>query len=171
MRRELKLDNLDDTVAECRRLLETGYLRNGNWSLAQICNHIRLTIEANMQGYPMWMTALGLPMRPLLRHFALPRLLAGNSIQGVRTASMFVPSANLDDAAELVELENCVREFQQSTRPLHAHPGFGRMSREEFNQFHAAHAAHHLSFLSPRVTLDSIDRCAASALSDGEAQK
>lgn len=149
MRRELTLKNLDDAVLECRRLLATGYQSTGKWTLAQMCNHLRLTMQASMQGYPAWMTILGLPLRPLLRRFALPRLLAGNSINGVRTAGMFVPLDNLDDATELDQFEKCVCEFKQSSGPLHAHPGFGRMSHEEFNQFHAAHAAHHLSFLAP----------------------
>jgi len=149
MRRELTFNTLDDAVFECRRLLATGYLQTGNWNLAQMCNHLRLTMQANMRGYPAWMNMMGLPLRPLLRRFALPRLLAGNSINGVRTAGIFVPLDNLDDAMELDKFEKCVCEFKQSSSPLHAHPGFGRMSRERFNQFHAAHAAHHLSFLTP----------------------
>jgi len=149
MRRELILNSLDETISECRRLLENGYQPTGNWNLAQMCSHLRLTMEANMHGYPAWMTVLGMPLRPLLRWLALPRLLAGKSINGMRTAGMFVPLDNLVDMAELEKFEKCVCEFQQSTRTLHPHPGFGRMSREQFNQFHAAHAAHHLSFLIP----------------------
>jgi len=150
MRRKLKLNTLDDVIAECSRLLENGYHPTGNWSLAQICAHLRLTMEANMQGYPRWMTAVGLPLRPLLRRFALPRLLAGNPIQGLKTAGMFIPADNLDDATELDKLEECALKFIESTEPLHAHPGFGMMSREQFTRFHAAHAEHHLSFLSPK---------------------
>jgi len=151
MRRELTLDNLDDAVAECRRLLATGYQRRGAWTLGQMCRHVRLTMESNMEGYPLWMSVLGLPLRPLLRRFALPRLLAGNSISGVRTAGMFVPPAGLDDAAELERFEACVRAFKGGSGPLHPHPGFGRMSREGFERFHAAHTAHHLGFLEPAV--------------------
>jgi len=151
MRRELNLKNLDETVTECNRLIETGYQPTGNWSLAQMCNHLRLTMEANMDGYPTWMNTLGMPLRPLLRRFALPRLLEGRSINGMKTAGMFVPSNDLDDRVELEKFEKCVRDFKASTNPLHPHPGFGNMSRDEFNQFHAAHAAHHLSFLNPAV--------------------
>ncbi len=149
MRRELRLQTLDDAVLECGRLLETGYQQNGNWTLGQMCRHNRLTMESNMRGYPAWMSALGLPLRPLLRRFALPRLLAGNSLNGVRTAGMYVPPAGLDDSAELERFARCVEAFQRSTSPLHAHSGFGRMSREQFDRFHAAHTAHHLSFLVP----------------------
>lgn len=149
MRRELIFDDLDDAVAECRRLLDNGYQQYGAWTLGQMCQHIRLTMEANMRGYPTWMSALGLPLRPALRRFALPRLLAGKSINGVRTAGMFVPPAGLDDASELGAFVACVEEFKAGTGPLHPHPGFGRMTREEFNRFHAGHTAHHLSFLAP----------------------
>ncbi len=148
-RRELKFDRLDDAISECAGLLESGYQQTGNWTLGQMCQHLRLTIEANMRGYPTWMNTLGLPLRPLLRVFALPRLLAGNSIGGVRTAGMFVPTTDLDDRTEVRLLEACVGEFEEHTDPLHPHPGFGRMTHEEFNRFHAAHAAHHLSFLIP----------------------
>lgn len=150
MRRELLLSSLDDVVEECRDLLESGYKARGNWTLGQMCRHIRVTMEANMHGYPRWMTTLGLPLRPVLRTFVLPRLLRGNSINGVKTAGMFVPPKDLDDATELDKLEVCVHEFKDSTSTLHAHPGFGRMDKERFNSFHAAHAAHHLSFLEAR---------------------
>jgi hypothetical protein len=148
-RRELRLDGLDDALSECARLLEVGYRQTGNWTLGQMCQHLRLTIEANMHGYPTWMNIVGLPLRPMLRAFALPRLLAGNSIGGIRTAGMFVPPADLDDRTEVRRLEACVGEFEKHADPLQPHPGFGRMTHEEFDRFHAAHAAHHLSFLIP----------------------
>lgn len=147
--REIRLNTLDEAIDECRALHGSGYERTGNWSLGQMCNHIRLTMEANMHGYPGWMSTLGLPLRPVLRRFALPRLLEGRSIKGVRTAGMFVPADDLQDADELEKFEACVRSFQSSDEPLHPHPGFGRMTRPEFERFHAAHTAHHLSYLTP----------------------
>lgn len=147
MRRTLNFDHLEDCVSECHRLLQTGYVRNGNWTLAQICQHLRLTIEANLKGYPTWMRVLGYPLRPFLRRFMMPRLLAGNSPTGVKTAGMFVPQANLDDSIEVHEFSRCVEQFLAHTGELHSHPGFGRMNHQEFGAFHAAHAAHHLSFL------------------------
>ncbi|PQO47113.1 hypothetical protein C5Y93_05630 [Blastopirellula marina] len=148
-RRPLKLERLPDVVAECERLLQSGYTKSGNWTLAQICRHLRLTIESNMDGYPVWMTVLGYPLRPILRRFALPKLLMGNSPKGVPTAGMFVPPGDLDDGVEVGRLKECVTRFVESSAPLHGHPGFGNMTHDQFNQFHAAHAAHHLGFLQP----------------------
>ena len=115
--------------------------------LGQICRHVRLTIEANMSGYPWWMSLLGYPLRPFLRWFMLPRLLRGNSPSGVKTAAMFVPPTGLNDTAEVEAFAECVRRFLEYQGQLHPHPGFGKLDQDEFNRFHAAHAAHHLSFL------------------------
>ena len=151
MRRQLKLQQLPDVVLECEELLRTGYTQSGKWSLGQICRHIRLTIESNMDGYPTWMTVLGYPLRPILRRMALPKLLSGNSPNGVPTAGMFVPPGDLDDRDEVERFKECVTRFVESKAPLHGHPGFGNMTHAEFNHFHAAHAAHHLSFLHPET--------------------
>lgn len=151
MRRQLQLERLPDAIAECERLLHAGYTRSGNWSLAQICCHLRLTIESNLDGYPAWMTIIGYPLRPILRRFMLPKLLSGNSPSGVKTAGMFLPPNDIEDTLELERFKECVTRFVETSRPLHGHPGFGNMTNEEFNRFHAAHAAHHLSFLHPQT--------------------
>lgn len=150
MRRKLVFACLNQAIEESESLLKNGYTKSGNWSLAQICCHLRLTIENNMNGYPLWMVILGYPLRPILRWLALPKLLAGDSPNGIRTAGMFVPGDDLDDAIEVERLRKCVSNFLESVEPMHSHPGFGSMSNEEFNHFHAAHAAHHLSFLHPQ---------------------
>ena len=156
MRQDLKLNTFEEVITECDRLLQSGYDMSGKWTLAQMCHHVRLTMESNMHGYPRWMTTLGLPLRPFLRKFALPRLLAGNSIKGVKTAGMFVPPSGLDDTNEVHMLKACIQKFDSHSQALHAHPGFGRMSHEEFARFHAAHAAHHLAFLTPSDQEDEV---------------
>lgn len=144
--------NLDQVIERAEFLLTGGYEKRGNWSLAQVCCHLRLTIQSNIDGYPRWMTVLGYPLRPFLRRLLLPKLLAGNSPSGIRTAGIFVPPDDLDDAAEVEMLKQCVEKFVATQGAMHAHPGFGAMSNGEFNQFHAAHAAHHLNFLQPMQT-------------------
>ena len=88
-----------------------------------------------------------MPIRPLLRWFLLPRLLRGDSPSGIKTAKVYLPADNLDDVAEVAALAECVTRFSNHHGKLYAHPGFGQLSREMFERFHAAHAAHHLSFL------------------------
>lgn len=158
MRRKLIFTDLNEAVEECRRLLEGGYVQHGRWSLGQMCRHVRRTIESNVEGYPWWMSLLGLPLRPLLRRFALPRLLRGDSPSGVMTAPMFVPPAGLNDADEVAAFAECVRQFLAHEKKLHAHPGFGKFDRSGFNHFHAMHAAHHLGFLRPAEHHHNDDR-------------
>ena len=147
MRRELKLENLDAVVDECRRLLRSGYVRNGNWTLGQVCNHIRKTIDACVDGYPAWMVVLGYPLRPFLRRFLLPRLIRGDSPAGIRTAPGFVPPPDLCDAGEFEALQDSIIRFHENADALRPHPGFGAMRKDVFERFHAMHAAHHLGFL------------------------
>ena len=120
----------------------------GNWSLGQACRHLRLTYDASIKGYPKWMSLFA-PARPLMRWLLLPRLLRGDSPAGIRTVAIFVPPADLDDAAEVIAYSESVERFQRHDGYLHPHPGFGKMDHSAFEQFHAAHAAHHLGFLTP----------------------
>ena len=147
-RRRLVFSNLEEANAEAQRLLSEGYVQTGNWTLGQMCHHLRLTHDASMRGYPGWM-AIGWPMRPLLRRWMLPKLLRGDSPAGVRTAGIYVPPSQLDDQAEVLAYQQSVQEFLNHQGELKAHPGFGKMTHDEFNHFHAAHAGHHFGFLVP----------------------
>lgn len=155
MRGNLSFKTLANALDDAESLMDTGYTKSGNWTLGQMCRHLRLTIECNMNGYPKWMTILGFPLRPFLRFFLLSRLLNGDSPAGIKTAKVFVPAENLNDKDELMALKDCIAMFMESTEPMHAHPGFGKMTKREFEAFHAAHAAHHFRFLTPRYTAHS----------------
>ena len=67
--------------------------------------------------------------------------------KGIPTAPMFVPPGSVDDAQEVEAFARCVEKFMSWEGALLPHPGFGSMSHEEFEKFHAGHMAHHLDFL------------------------
>ena len=160
-RRILHFDTLEDAVAECQRLLDSGYRRHGNWSLGQVCCHVRLTVDASIDGYPWWMS-LAAPLRPILRWLLLPRLLCGESPSGIKTAAMFVPAKDLDDRDQVSQFAASVARFCKHGGPFHPHPGFGKMQPQMLERFHAAHAAHHLSFLaSPSGPSSDVTRARA----------
>lgn len=150
-RRDLSFQSLEDSIAECERLLRSGYDRKGKWSLGQICCHLRLAQDASMDGYPRWMSLFA-PIRPVFRRLLLPRLLRGDSPTGIRTARHFVPPESLEDAAEVMAFAASVKRYRQHQAPLHAHPGFGKFDHQGFEKLHTVHAAHHLGFLIPRET-------------------
>jgi len=123
MRRSLQFENLEQVIAEVDSLLAQGYEKSGNWSLGQICWHMRLTMQSNMSGYPTWMVVLGFPLRPLLRFFGLPRLLAGTSPAGIPTAGMLAPANAMADAAVVDASRTCLNAFALWRQPLPPHPG------------------------------------------------
>ena len=147
-RRQLVFKGLEEAVTECQALLDSGYQRGGNWTLAQACRHLRLTQDASINGYPPWMSLFA-PVRPLIRWLLLPRLLRGDSPAGIRTAAIFLPPEDMQDQVELNEFTKSVERFQQHTGYLYPHPGFGKLERSQLEEIHAAHAAHHLGFLLP----------------------
>ncbi|MFK8111581.1 MAG: DUF1569 domain-containing protein [Rubripirellula sp.] len=146
--RELWFEDLDSAVRGARDLLASGYMRCGTWSLGQICRHLVLVQDPSVNGYPMWMSLFAF-LRPLMRRMLLPKLLGGDSPRGIRTASMFLPAEDLDDAAEVEAFAQSVARLKEHSGDYAPHPAFGRLSRERILQIHAAHASHHLRFLVP----------------------
>ncbi|TWU44744.1 hypothetical protein Poly51_57930 [Rubripirellula tenax] len=147
--RELHFDDLNAAVQEARSLLQSGYNQNGNWSLGQICRHLTLVQDPSVDGYPKWMSFFAF-LRPVMRRTLLPKVLSVDSPRGIRTASMFVPPADLDDAGEVEAFAASVDRFYAHVGDYAPHPAFGRLPRERIEQIHSAHAAHHLRFLVPR---------------------
>ena len=147
--RELHFDDLNAAAEETRLLLKRGYNRSGNWSLGQICRHLTLVQDPSVDGYPKWMSLFAF-LRPVMRRMLLPKVLSGDSPRGIRTASMFVPPAELDDVREVEAFAASVARFYAHLGVYAPHPAFGRLPREQIEEIHTAHAAHHLRFLRPR---------------------
>ena len=146
-RRELSFEDLDGAVEETRQLQSIGYVRNGNWTLGQICRHLRTVQDPSIDGYPKWMSLFA-PIRPVIKLLFLKRLLRNDSPSGIPTSSVFIPPDDVNDEIEIQAFEESVRRFQQHRGFFHPHPGFGRLDRTTLEKLHAAHAAHHLSFLA-----------------------
>ena len=144
--RSLKFETLNEAVDDARGLLAKGYVRQGNWSLGQICRHLVLVQDPSVDGYPVWMSLFA-PFRPLMRRLLLPKLQSGDSPRGIRTAPMFVPPDNLDDAAEVDGFASSVERLLNHSGNFAPHPAFGRLPRDGILEIHRVHAAHHLRHL------------------------
>lgn len=145
--RQVQFDNLEAAVQDARQLLASGYVRHGSWSLGQICRHLVLVQNPSLDGYPIWMSVFA-PLRPLVRRLLLPKVLSEDAPRGIRTAPIFVPSGDLDDAAEVERFAASVGCLLAHSGSFAPHPGFGRLPREKILEIHCAHAAHHLRHLS-----------------------
>lgn len=144
--RNLDFAGLNDAVDDARVLLSSGYSKHGNWSLGQICRHLVLVQDPSVDGYPIWMSLFA-PLRPLVRRLLLPKVLSGDSPRGIRTASIFVPPDDLEDATEVEAFAASVARLLNYSGNFALHPGFGRLPREKILEIHTAHAAHHLRHL------------------------
>ena len=147
--RKLQFESLNAAGLDARMLLTSGYERHGQWSLGQVCRHLVLVQNPSVDGYPTWMSLFAF-LRPAMRRWLLPKLLSGDSPQGIRTASSFMPPAKTDDEVEVARFFESVDRLLTHVGNYAPHPAFGRLSREQILEIHCSHAAHHLRFLIPR---------------------
>ncbi len=128
------------------------------WSLAQMCEHIALSIEATIVDQELTvgenrsrglMHRYGPARRWLFRRIILT---AGYSPRGVRAPEMVRPSEDASLDTELRHLEAAARAFDaaatETGRVWPAQRFTGLLSPAQWRRFHHVHAAHHFSLLA-----------------------
>ena len=70
-RRQLQFNDLDAVIADLDHLNQAGYDLQGNWDLAQICDHLAYFIRGSLEGYapedkPPWLIRF-LFAKPMLK--------------------------------------------------------------------------------------------------------
>ncbi len=148
-RRAIRFHRYDDILAEANRLLSSGYERVGNWSLAQICQHLAIIMEMSLDGFDYlfpW------PMRAVARWFILRKVLRHDVFRGRYKAPKNVqPPETSDDPAGIARLQRALERLNAHTGPMKPSPVFGDLTPEEWREVHLWHAEHHFSFLLPRT--------------------
>ncbi len=147
-RRELEFRNLDALIDHLQELRDHPYERAGQWSLGQVCEHLRLFMINSMDGFGFRLPWLVRMAGPLL----LGRTLRRRRIpEGGRGPKPLMPpeASTLDDAAAVDAFIQTVERYRDHAQPLHPSPLFGRLTRDQWDQIHLIHAAHHLSFIIP----------------------
>ncbi len=145
---------MDALAAEVDRVLSAaaaGKVRSlGNWSPAQVFQHIGRLIEFSFDGFPFryeW------PIRwasRLLRLISWRWLLTLAFRPGFRNPSQAAvlepdPAVDLEHAAEYLQRQiGRIRGGERMTQPS---PAEGRLSHSQWVQVHLRHAELHLSFL------------------------
>jgi hypothetical protein len=151
-RRQLNFKNLSEAAADVAALHQTGYERKGQWDLGKICDHLIAAIEQPMDGYDIQFPWYYRPFIPLVGSFILKRTLATRRLmEGSPTAPRFVPrTEGVDEGVWVDRFQATVDRLHTWAGPLHPSPLFGRISKEQFEEFQSIHASHHLSFLHSR---------------------
>lgn len=147
-RREVHYANFDELLADAKRMAEQPVRTIGNWTQAQIYKHIAMSLDTSIDGSSFSLPA---PVRWLMSIFMKRKFLTNSIPPGFKTIPEMVASeeTRLDEA--LSDLQRAI-ERQQNETERAIHPGFGRISTEEWNQFNLRHAEEHMSFLVTDAT-------------------
>ena len=148
-RRELHFSSMADILEDVEYLAAGDPPRStGNWTSAQIVEHVGRIIDCSLEGFPTPKAAL--PLRFigwLLRRIVLTRPMR----PGVKLPRNF--EALLPDHGTI--WDDAVGRFHAvhnklATRPMtQPSPIFGRLTHRQWEQMHCRHAEMHFSFMHP----------------------
>jgi hypothetical protein len=147
MRRTLRYHDYDEVLADADALLAKGYERAGNWSLGQICDHLAVTMEKSLDGFPSLMLW---PVRVVARWFVLKKVLRHEPFRRrVAAPAYLLPPDSDGDWAGLERLRAVITRLKGQVEEMQPSPVFGRLSPEQWREVHLWHCEHHFSFLRP----------------------
>lgn len=143
-RREVRYENYEQLVADARAHSGPEVKPLGNWSPGQIFEHIARTLDMSIDGADF---ALPAPVRWAMSLLMKRKFLYGQLPAGFKSTDAFVADDGITAEAGLASLERAMaRQQQESQRAMH--PGFGQITRAEWDAFHLRHAELHMSFLT-----------------------
>jgi uncharacterized protein DUF1569 len=147
-RRTIRFEGLDDLQREAEFVASRPGKTLGNWSVAQIVDHLGKAIDASYNGPPVsapW--HIRLILAPLIRPGMLSKgMPAGFSLPG--RMSHFLPDASPEMESSLQNLRNWLHRLKTEA-PLLKHPAFGSLSHDDWIRLHLRHGELHLSFIIP----------------------
>jgi Protein of unknown function (DUF1569) len=148
-RRTLVFDHLSEVIGEVQRLC-AGHCTIGQWSLAQTCHHLALSVAGSIDGFGVRHHRV---MRWLFGRMALRKVFSLGVIDPGFTITEDLnppPDVPLADAVDRLERE--IDRYERFTGIPHFHPFFGHLTRDEWDRLHCIHCAHHLSLMMPIPT-------------------
>lgn len=146
-RRKLRFQSYQELTNEVDRLVKARQLKSlGNWSLGQVLKHLAIVMHHSVDGFP---TRPPLPKRLLFRLFK-NRFVKHPMPAGIQlpkpTAAALVAAPQTTTQEGLIALRDSIRRLQTDSRRA-AHPAFGKLSHDEWDQINFRHAELHLSFI------------------------
>jgi Protein of unknown function (DUF1569) len=144
-RRSVHYRDLDEFLADADRMAARGAQTIGNWTLAQIFDHLARSMTVAVDGttalfpaparFVLRLLRTRIISRPLKPGFRCPRALA----------EILKPADDLETGEGLQKLHAAARRFE-AARQLATHPAFGRLTRDEWTRLTLRHAELHMSF-------------------------
>ena len=153
-RRHLRFGRMEDILRDAEWLnteAEAGKtLRaSGNWTPAQIVDHVTRTMSYSLDGFPPDAT-LPLPIRfiaKMMKSSVLNKpMKPGVKLKG-KLAEIFQPESNVTWGQAMTRLRNLIARVKKGDRMTAVSPAFGAMAHEEWMQLHCRHAEMHFGFI------------------------
>jgi hypothetical protein len=147
-RRRVQYESLNALLADAEFQAASGHRTIGNWTLAQIFDHLSRSLRVAVDGTD---AVFPLPARiflHLLRKRFFSRPLAPGFHVPPKLEAVLRPGTDLSIEQSLQELREAVVRFERA-KEVAVHPAFGRLTREEWRQITLRHAELHMSFVTP----------------------
>lgn len=144
-RRMLRYESFEEVMPDVDRLLE-GHRTVGNWTLAQICQHLALVLRRHVDlpastVFDSSDRVSDEQKRHVMESGVLP--------DGIDAPPGVLPEADRGVSEEAEGLRVAIAYYRDSPGPAITHRILGPLTREEWDRFELIHLAHHLSFAVP----------------------
>ena len=147
-RRKLRFASLNEVVDDAERLVAAPNAKTlGNWPLDQLLSHLAIAINGSIDGITGKAHLAIRLAGPFLKGWVFKRGMSpGFRLPKNLEAVAFPPGSSSEEALEKLRL---AVQRTQSEKMTARHPVFGKLTHEEWLQFHLRHAELHLSFAIP----------------------
>lgn len=149
-RRKLYFDSVDDIYRNAEKLAAGPHAQLGNWSLGEVCDHLVKSLDSATDDNQFRPNLLLRTIGPLLRNRMVSQPMSPGFRMPVGMQPFFMPSADSSVDESLPRLKIAVDRFKAADLPDRS-PTFGKMSRDDWHNFHCRHAEMHLSFIVPTM--------------------
>ena len=141
-RRTVRYESLDDLLADADQMATSDVQLLGNWSMGQIFSHIATTLNSSIDGFDCSMPA---PVRFVMALLMKKKFLTKAMSPGFKAPDKFTPAETSPEEGLSALREAVDRQKQESKRV--PHPGFGKLTNKEWDDFNIRHAELHMSFV------------------------
>lgn len=150
-RRQLHFADFAELIADAERVATVPCQTLGNWSVAQVLDHLASAANRPFDGYGdfkvSWFTRY--LIIPFLKNNLLTKQMPPG-IQFPQGAKELLPSVDVTPQEALAKLKLGLARFSNEL-PTHPHPALGALALQEWVAFSLRHAEMHLSFVIPQA--------------------
>jgi len=143
-RRSVHYESLNDLLSEAEQISRGEFQIMGNWSLGQILKHLAMSLDGSIDGIDFKLPA---PVRFLMNLFMKRKFLTNSIPAGFKSTQKFIPDETSTE--EGLEALRAAIERQERETSRVDHPGFGKLTNKEWDNFNLRHAEMHMSFVIP----------------------